>query len=273
MATYFVGDIQGCFDEFKQLLAAINFCGNNDTLYLAGDLIGRGPKSLETLEFIVANQSSIHTVLGNHDLHFLAIANGIKSAKESDKFGPLLQSEQLSIFVDYLRNQPLLIDLPQHNIVLCHAGITPQWDLATANKAARHVSSQLKSDDYGVLLQQMYGSNHNDWLAAKSCLSQTVFAINALTRMRYCESNGQLDFQLKCAPKDSAEHHLTPWYQFPCQLPNDYTVIFGHWASLMGNTGDSRFLALDTGCLWGNYLTAWRLEDNQQFKIAANVQY
>jgi len=269
MASYFIGDIQGCFDEFEQLLTLIDFCPQNDTLYLAGDLIGRGPRSLATLEFVVAHQDCIHTVLGNHDLHFLAIANGIKAAKKSDCFDVLLASPQLATFVDYLRQQPLLINFPQHKLVLTHAGITPQWDLDTAIDAANNVSKQLTSKDYCTLLTQMYIGNNDDWSAANSELSKTIFAINALTRMRYCFRDGQLDFTTNCAPQQCLEPTLSPWFTLPSRLPADYTVLFGHWASLIGITNAKQFIALDTGCLWGNYLTAWRLEDQEIFQIPA----
>jgi len=269
MASYFIGDVQGCFDEFEALLDKIDFCPDTDQIYLAGDVIGRGPKSLEMLEFITKHQDSIHTVLGNHDIHFLSIANGIKNAKPSDRFDALLLSPRLSFFVDYLRQQPLLIDLPQHKLVLTHAGITPQWDLATAIDAAQRVSQQLQAADYTVLLTKMYAGNHDNWLAADTTLAKNIVAINALTRMRYCFNDGTLELIENCEPALSTNELLTPWYELPSRMPSDYRLIFGHWASLMGKTGHPKFIALDTGCLWGNYLTAWRLEDQALFTVAA----
>ncbi len=270
MANYFIGDIQGCFDEFQQLLKKISFCPTNDTLYLSGDLIGRGPKALETLEFVSAHQHCIKTVLGNHDLHFLAIANGIKSAKPSDRFDILLQSPRLPLLVKYLRQQPLLIELKRHKLVLTHAGISPQWDLATAKQAAFDVSQQLKSENYVFLLEQMYLGTNDDWPSADNPLSQMIVAINAFTRMRYCYADGRLDFLHKCAPSLCPDPLLAPWFERPTQLDDGYIALFGHWASLMGKTNSNKFIALDTGCLWGNHLTAWCLEDQSFTTVAAN---
>lgn len=270
MANYFIGDIQGCFDEFQQLLEKIDFNPRQDTLYLTGDLIGRGPKSLETLAFVSSHQDSVQTVLGNHDLHFLAIANGIKKAKPSDRFDALLQSPRLPYFVDYLRQQPLLIDIAQLKLVLTHAGISPQWDLETAKRVAQTVSQQLKDDDYCFLLRQMYLGQNDDWLQAGTPLSQMIVAINAFTRMRYCYADGRLEFAHKCAPPQCPDTLLTPWFELPTQLTEDYTAVFGHWASLMGKTHSSQFIALDTGCLWGNHLTAWCPENDTVNTIPAN---
>lgn len=269
MATYFIGDIQGCFDEFKLLLDKISFSPDTDTLYLAGDLIGRGPKSLETLDYIIQYQDAIHTVLGNHDLHFLAIANGIKSAKPSDRFEALLAHANLTSYVDYLRQQPLLIELTEHKIVLTHAGMSPQWDLAQARQATDLVATQLKSKNYTVLLTQMYQDNIDAWQEASTLLSTMIFAINACTRMRYCNRDGTLDFSQKCPPSAQLDDRFIPWYQLPNHLPENYRCVFGHWASLMGMTEDSRYLALDTGCLWGGQLTAWCLEENTTVSIPA----
>jgi len=269
MATYFIGDIQGCFDEFELLLQKLAFCPTKDTLYLAGDLIGRGPKSLETLAFVSKHRDIIFPVLGNHDLHFLAIANGIKRAKPSDRFEALLASPKLSEYVDYLRQQPLLIHLPQHNIVLSHAGITPQWDLCSAKQSAAMVEQYLQSNSYCHLLEQMYQIRGDDWDQANSKLEQMVFAINALTRMRYCHDDGRLDFTEKMAPPCTINASLSPWYQHPTRLGDDHRVLFGHWASLMGKTNSPQRIGLDTGCLWGNHLSAWQLENQQLTTVAS----
>ncbi len=265
MATYFIGDVQGCYDEFLLLLKKIKFDHRRDTLYLAGDMIGRGPSSLEMLSYLVQHQNSIKTVLGNHDLHFLAICNGIKQAKDSDYFGPLLASSDLDLFTDYLRKQPLLISLAQHNIVLSHAGMSPQWTLAVATTMANDVSDILKSPDYVQLLTQMYVNECSDLSAATTPLHRAIFSINALTRMRYCYRDGSLNFTQNCAPEQSTDSSLQPWFDMALSENTPTTYVFGHWASLMGKTRHKNFIALDTGCLWGNHLTAWCAEYNQYF--------
>lgn len=261
MATYFIGDVQGCFSEFQALLAKIKFNASQDTIYLAGDLIGRGLQSLQTLEFISQHPDCIRCVLGNHDLHFLAIANGIKRAKPSDRFDELLASPNLPNLINYLRQQPLLIHLPEFKLVLTHAGFSPLWSLDTAINAAQAVSDKLKQQDYANLLKQMYIGKNDHWPEAVTATDKLIFAINALTRIRYCYRDGRLDFNEKVAPIDCQNNKLIPWFKLPSQLPEDYLALFGHWASLMGQTHSSQFIGLDTGCLWGNHLTAWRLED------------
>ncbi|NRA82520.1 MAG: symmetrical bis(5'-nucleosyl)-tetraphosphatase [Gammaproteobacteria bacterium] len=263
MATYFIGDIQGCFDELMLLLKKINFDHHCDTLYLTGDLIGRGPKALETLEFITAHQSSINTVLGNHDIHFLAISCGIKKAKKSDYFEQLLASPSLDYYVDYLRHQPLLIELSPHNIILTHAGLSPQWSISAAKTAANLVESQLKQDNFSQLLSQMYTTEPSDVTQCNTAIEHSIYAINALTRMRYCYHGGQLEFSQKCPPHQLINQDLTPWFSLEHPVLATHRVVFGHWASLQGVTNHPNAIALDTGCLWGQFLSAWCLETNE----------
>jgi len=264
MASYFIGDIQGCFDEFSLLLAKINFEHGRDSLFLTGDLIGRGPKALATLEYVTAHPDSIQTVLGNHDLHFLAISRGIKSAKPSDKFDQLLASPKLDYFTDYLRAQPLLIEQPEHQLILTHAGLSPQWDVTSAKQAALEVEYQLQQPDFTTLLQAMYNNQPNNWLACDSPQQRWIFTINALTRMRYCFSDGSLDFVQNCPPTELKYPELAPWYSLKNASLEQTRVVFGHWASLLGHTSHANAIALDTGCLWGNELTAWCLETDQK---------
>jgi len=266
VATYFIGDIQACFDEFYLLLKQLNFNHQRDHLYLVGDLIGRGPQAVEVLDFLLAHQTSIHPVLGNHDLHFLAIANGLKTAKASDKFERLLQSPNLSKYVDYLRCLPLIIHLPQHKILVTHAGISPQWDTDTALENAHIVEQWLSGEKSTTLLAAMYNNTVNDWDTCNTPLEKAIFTINNLTRMRYCNINGHLDFLEKCAPLSNSNKALSPWFSQLLLSKNDYRIIFGHWASLMGVTNNEKFLALDTGCLWKKWMTAWKLETNTYFQ-------
>lgn len=266
MADYFIGDIQGCFDELDLLLRQLRFNHQVDHLYLVGDLIGRGPQAQETLDFLISHQSSIHPVLGNHDLHFLAICHGIKKPKDSDKFEQILNSQHLPRYVNYLRHLPLIIELPKHKVIMCHAGISPQWDLITARKQAKDVTDWLIGDQLPTLLSAMYNNDINDWPSCTSPLEKAIFSINSLTRMRYCFNNNKLDFQENDSPSNNTNPSLTPWYTQQINLPTQYKVVFGHWASLLGHTNNPQFIALDTGCLWGEYLTAWALKSNKYFK-------
>lgn len=266
MTDYFVGDLQGCFDELDLLLRKIRFNHQKDHLYLVGDLIGRGPQAQETLDFLISHQSSIHPILGNHDLHFLAICHGIKKSKASDKYQSLLNSPQRQQYINYLRNLPLLIDFPNHNVVMSHAGISPQWDLTTAKKEAKKVEQWLKSNKYNQLLTAMYNNQINDWQQCNTVTEKAVFTINSLTRMRYCNANNQLDFTVNSSPFTNSNTLLSPWFQSQTILPAHYRCVFGHWASLSGHTNDPKFVALDTGCLWGEHLTAWDIKTNQFFQ-------
>tara|TARA_B110001452_G_scaffold226176_1_gene200460 strand:- start:916 stop:1725 length:810 start_codon:yes stop_codon:yes gene_type:complete len=264
MATYFIGDIQACFDEFELLLKQVNFDHQQDNLYLVGDLIGRGPKPKETLDYLIAHQSSVHPVLGNHDLHFLAVAHNIKANKPNDNFTPLLESAELNDYIDYLRKQPLIRYLDDEELILCHAGLSPQWSLSTALFQANRVSAELRSPRYKKLLSVMY-NNIANWQQCNTDQDKMVFAINTLTRMRYCNEQGHLEFATKVAPENNSNPSLTPWYSQQQSLASTQRLIFGHWASILGQTGHSQFIALDTGCLWGNWLTCWRYEDSQFF--------
>jgi bis(5'-nucleosyl)-tetraphosphatase (symmetrical) len=266
MATYFIGDIQACFDEFDLLLKQLNFNHQRDHLYLVGDLIGRGPQAEETLAFLVTHQASIHPVLGNHDLHFLAIANGIKAVKANDKYDELLQSPHLPKYINYLRNLPLIIHLPAHQIIVAHAGISPQWNMTTAFEQAHLVEKKLASKNYITLLAAMYNNDINDWENCHTVQDKAVFTINNLTRMRYCHLSGHLDFSVNCSPQHNDDINLTPWFSQTSSIMDGYRMVFGHWAALLGVTNDPRFIALDTGCLWGNWMTAWQLESNTYFQ-------
>lgn len=266
MADYFIGDIQGCFDELDLLLRKLRFNHQSDHLYLVGDLIGRGPQAKETLDFLITHKSSIHPVLGNHDLHFLAISQGIKPAKGSDKYDNILGHPNLAQYIAYLRQLPLIINFPKHKAVMCHAGITPQWDLTTALEQASVVEKWLISDNYHELLTAMYDDTINDWNACNTSIKKAIFTINSLTRMRYCDANQLLDLKINCEPEHNKNINLTPWFVQTNNLSDKYKVIFGHWAALSGITKNKQFIALDTGCLWGKHLTAWHLQENHYFQ-------
>ena len=265
MANYFLGDIQGCFDELQALLTTIDFDPGKDTLWFTGDLVARGPKSLETLRFVRALGDAGRTVLGNHDIHLLAVHAGIKTAKPADHLAPLLTAPDCDELIHWLRRQPLLIELAEFQLLLCHAGIPPQWDSLTAATCAREVESLLQSDDYLTLISQMYSNDPALWQASLAGIERQRYTINALTRMRFCHRDGRLNLNDKCAPSQQTNPDLLPWFELPGPSLASHRVVFGHWASLMGQASHDAAIALDTGCLWGNHLTAWRVEDNRRF--------
>ncbi|WP_026959558.1 symmetrical bis(5'-nucleosyl)-tetraphosphatase [Aliagarivorans taiwanensis] len=265
MANYFLGDIQGCFDELQLLLQQAAFDPSKDLLWFTGDLVARGPKSLETLRFIKGLGAAARVVLGNHDLHLLAVVHGIHQAKPSDRLAPLLDAQDLAELCDWLRQQPLAIKHPDYPILVSHAGLYPGWSAKQAVKLSNEVSEQLRGDDYRTLLQKMYGNQPDSWDEQLSGYKRLRFIINAFTRMRYCYTDGRLDFDSKLAPDSVEGTPLQPWFTLDNPALRKRSVIFGHWAALMGKTNCQQAIALDTGCVWGNYLSMLRWEDGKIF--------
>ncbi|MDO6499826.1 symmetrical bis(5'-nucleosyl)-tetraphosphatase [Photobacterium sanguinicancri] len=264
MATYLVGDIQGCLDDLRYLLDQAQFNPLNDELWLAGDLVARGPQSLETLRFVKNLGKSATTVLGNHDLHLLAVAEGIAKCKAKDKTQAILDADDSQELLEWLRQQPLLAEHPKYSFVMVHAGIPVQWDLEQVQQQARRVEAVLQSDRYLWLLKNMYGDGPNQWSASLTELEQLRFTINALTRMRFCYPDGKLDMDCKLSPGEADIGELMPWFQLPRAKQLNKKIIFGHWAALMGYE-DEQVIGLDTGCVWGNSMTLLRWEDGQRF--------
>ncbi|WP_100158786.1 bis(5'-nucleosyl)-tetraphosphatase (symmetrical) ApaH [Proteus columbae] len=264
MATYLIGDIHGCYHELRHLLDKVSFDPAQDTLWLTGDLVARGPDSLEVLRFVKSLGTSLKLVLGNHDLHLLGVFAKISRNKPRDKLNNLLNAPDADELINWLRRQPVLQVDEDKKIIMAHAGITPQWDLETAKMCAREVEAILSSDSYPLFINSMYGDLPNNWSPELSGLARLRFSTNALTRMRYCFPNGQLDMICKDKPQD-APAPLKPWFDLPSQLPEGYSIIFGHWASLEGKGTPDNIYALDTGCCWGGNLTCLRWEDKQYF--------
>lgn len=268
MTDYVVGDIQGCFRGLQKLLDKVDFNPSHDRLFAAGDLVARGPDSLDTLLFLHALGDRFSTVLGNHDLHFLAVSQGIKNAKSSDKLDTLLADKRLPQLIDWLRAQPLAIELDEHTL-LTHAGLYPDWSIKQATALSGEVSQILRSKDWLSLLNSMYGNQPDVWSVNLSGPERHRFIVNAFTRMRYLQGPHTLEFDTKCAPGEAPEH-LTPWFALTNEnLSRKQRVLFGHWAALMGQTSDKRFVALDTGYVWGNTLTAINLTTNMRISVSA----
>lgn len=253
MAIYIIGDLQGCLSELELLLADVAFSPSRDQLWLTGDLVARGPDSLGCLRRIIALGNAAVTVLGNHDLHLLAIAHGIGKPKPSDNILPVLQAADRADLLYWLRHQPLLAEHDHHGFVMTHAGIPPQWDLEQARRAARQAEAELQSSHYQLRLQQMYGNQPDLWRPDLSATEQLRYSINAFTRMRLCYPDGRLELDNK-ALLNAAEQQLRPWFELR-QDYQDPPLVFGHWAALEGQCEQPGIHALDTGCVWGGTLT------------------
>ncbi len=271
MATYFVGDIQGCLDELQLLLEQANFNKETDQLWLTGDLVARGPKSLETLRFVKSLGSAAVTILGNHDLHLLAVSQGISRVKEKDKTAPIFTAPDSKELLTWLRHQSLLAVNSEHNIVMSHAGISPQWDINTAIECAHEVEAVLQSDKWIWLLENMYDNQPDVWREDLTGIERYRYIINAFTRMRFCYFDGRLDMECKLPPQEINNDELFPWFELENRLPLSHKVIFGHWAALMGHDGNN-VIALDTGCVWGEYMTMYRVDDGKYFTQKAIKQ-
>ena len=278
MALYFVGDIQGCLTELKALLSQVNFTPKVDELWLVGDLVARGPHSLETLRFIKSLGDSAKTVLGNHDLHLLATYAGLKKVKKNDCLNDLLKAPDVEELMNWLAKQPLLLKIPTENAYMSHAGLSPQWSIDTAVEQAGIAHQYLASNNRKHWLSLMYGEQPNNWKNAVTAEEKFRYTINAFTRMRYCvlsesitdesgNTDGALEFQCK-EPPVAAPQNLTPWFNLT-KLPEGSSWIFGHWAALMGVCETEGIYALDTGCVWGEYMTLLRWEDKKTFQQKA----
>jgi bis(5'-nucleosyl)-tetraphosphatase (symmetrical) len=262
VADYIVGDIQGCFDELQQLLQQAAFNPEHDTLWLAGDLVARGPKSLETLRFVKSLGRAARVVLGNHDLHLLAVALGVHPEKKKDKTIPIFAAPDRNELLHWLRHQPLLAE--HDEFVMCHAGVSPQWDLDTARAASGEIEELLAGDNWQELIEQMYANTPDSWSNSLAGIERYRYIINAYTRMRFVHPDGRLDMLCKLPPKEMDSTELIPWFKLPGRIALEKTVLFGHWAALMGSECNNT-IGLDTGCVWGGHLTMLRWQDKKYF--------
>ena len=266
MATYAVGDIQGCYVEFRQLLEQIRFDPAQDKLWLVGDLVNRGPGSLEVLRLVKSLGDSAITVLGNHDLHLLAVAEGVSELHRTDTLDEVLAAPDRAELLAWLRRQRLLHAEGDH--VLVHAGLLPQWSVKQAAGLAREVETALRGDDYATFLARMYGNNPHGWSDDLTGYKRLRVITNAFTRLRICNPQGEMEFRFKGEVENIPAGYL-PWFDVSGRKSRDATVIFGHWSAL-GLMVTPHAIALDTGCLWGGPMTAIRLEDRRLFQVACN---
>jgi len=272
VATYAIGDLQGCYDELIALLDTINFDKNKDQLYFVGDLINRGPDSLKTLRFVRQLGTSAMTVLGNHDLHLLAIANGQEQyLHPGDSFEDILNAADKDTLLTWLRKQPLIHQHKEPAFTILHAGLPPQWETGQAYEYAKEVEAALNADDCKKYFAEMYGKQPDIWSDKLEGWERLRFITNCLTRLRYCDAAGRLDFKEKQAPGTQAPG-LHPWFEIEHRLSRKDKIIFGHWASLRDYKQDYKALNVyptDMGCVWGGDLLAFRLEDERLFSVAS----
>jgi len=261
--TFAVGDIQGCLDPLLRLLDRVNFDESKDTLWCAGDLVNRGPDSLGTLEFLYSIRDSIKVVLGNHDLHLLAVAHGEKKIKHDNDLSRIIESENASQLLNWLRKQPLLQWDKDKKLAMCHAGIPPMWDLKTAKALSKEVQLVLKSSRHIYLYRAMYGNTPELWSDDLKGMERLKVIINYFTRMRFLGPNGELDLENKSSI-ESGKSDLQPWFHYPHKLKKN-RLLFGHWAALEGMFDHPQITGLDTGCVWGGPLTLEHIETGKRY--------
>ncbi len=262
MSSYVIGDVQGCFDELMLLLDKINFDSNNDELIFAGDLINRGPKSLEVLEFCLDNKKSIEIVLGNHDIYLLYL---IHQNKKNYQLAPILESKNRKKFFRWLIEKPLMLERKNNKnekFIISHAGIPHIWDLEDARKLNEEYLKAIKKNPGGVF-RNMWGDHPDLWSESLRGFSRIRVIINYFTRMRLITQKGELDLKTKVSSRNSG---YKPWFKFTKNEKNNYQ-LFGHWAALKGKTNKRNVIGLDAGCVWGGHLKAIRINDRKIFKI------
>ena len=255
MSRYAIGDIQGCCDELRALLTRLGFTADRDRLWFVGDLVNRGPQSLETLRFVHALADNAIVVLGNHDLHLLAVACGSRPARRSDTLNEVLHAPDRDQLLEWLATRPLAHF--EAGDLLVHAGVVPQWTVETTLGLAREVESALRNDPR-KLFDHMYGDEPDHWNADLAGTDRLRFAINVLTRMRVCTKEGRVNLRIKGKPP-AADSPWLPWFNVPGRRTRDTRVVFGHWSAL-GLVVREDVIGLDSGCVWGGELTAIDLD-------------
>ncbi len=264
MATYVIGDVQGCYAELRALLDRIG-PASDDRVWFVGDLVNRGPDSLAVLRFVEDMGDRAVSVLGNHDLHLLCLAEGLSRYKRDDTCRDVLESPARADLLDWLRHRPLLHYDAALDVTLVHAGLAPQWDIATARACATEVEAVLRGPAHRDFMAVMYGDEPSVWDGALEGPERWRCIVNALTRLRYCDRQGRMHLRHKGSP-DGRPDGLVPWFEVPGRASREAHVVFGHWSTL-GRHHAPGIDALDTGCLWGGSLTALRLEDGKDFTI------
>ncbi len=263
MATYAIGDIQGCYKQFCQLLDKLQFNPKQDKLWLTGDLVNRGPDSLEVLRFVYKIRDSVITVLGNHDLHLLAMYYGNTKHSQKSTLQAILQANDKDQLINWLRHQPLLHYDKTLNYVLIHAGLPAQWNLSTAQNCAQELQTLLQGKKHKEFLRDhLYGNQPDLWSEQLKDWDRFRFISNCFTRLRYCNAEGRLLLKHKDSPQNTQDNDVYPWFLAPKREKIKAKIIFGHWSTL-GYYTNHQVISLDSGCLWGKQLTAQCLETGQ----------
>lgn len=260
MSTYAVGDIQGCLHPLKRLLEKVRFDPGRDTLWSVGDIVNRGPKCLKTLRFLYEMRHSLKLVLGNHDLHLLAVAAGTRPPSRSDTLGKILAAPDRDQLLDWLRHRPLVH--AEHGFAMAHAGIPPMWSVEEALARSREVEAVLQGPNYRDFLADMYGNEPARWRDDLTGQPRLRLITNYFTRMRFCTAEGELDLTSK-GPTPSSGMDVAPWFSHPGRKTRHDHLLFGHWASLEGQVTGENVIGLDTGCVWGGSLSLYCLETGE----------
>ncbi len=265
MTTYVIGDVQGCHASLLKLLTELKFDSKYDRLWFAGDLVNRGSDSLSVLRFVQSLGTAAECVLGNHDLHLLAVYTGLRELSRKDTFNDILQAPDVDQLMSWLRHRPLLLKDDSSQFILTHAGLHPSWTLPVAEAEAHYVESLLQSEQYADIFKFMYGDRPRKWKPGRGRKKRLRFAVNCFTRMRFCTRSAQLDFENK-GPPGSPAKNLMPWFEVPGRCNQHLKTVFGHW-STVGDVKDKNVIPIDTGCVWGGELTAYALESELYYKI------
>ncbi len=268
MSIYAIGDIQGCFQQLQELLRKIKFKADRDKLWFAGDIVNRGPDSLETLRFIRSLGGNAITVLGNHDLHLLAVANGRGKQGKKDTIKPILQAPDRDKLLDWLQHRPLMHYDKNLEVAMVHAGVHPSWSVKQALLLASEVEAMLQSDRAHEYFHHMYGDKPPRWSEKLKGWDRLRFITNVFTRMRYCDDKGRLTLRDKGAPSKQPPG-IIPWFNVKGRKTKDTKIIFGHWSTLT-NPNIKNLYPLDTGCLWGGELSALKVNSkmNELVQVA-----
>jgi bis(5'-nucleosyl)-tetraphosphatase (symmetrical) len=263
MAVYAIGDLQGCFKPLERLLGKIRFDARRDRLWFEGDLVNRGPDSLECLRFVRSLGDAALTVLGNHDLHLICVAEGVERSRPRDTLGDVLAAPDRDDLLAWLRHRPLMHVEGEH--VLVHAALHPAWTVKKARALAAEVEAVLRGPRYRRLLEKMYGDEPRRWKESLRGADRARAIINAFTRLRVCDDEGEMVLSFKGEPGEASDA-WTPWFDVAGRRSRDHTVVCGHWSALGLNVRDDLF-SLDSGCVWGRTLSAIRLEDRKVFEV------
>ena len=263
MSIYAIGDVQGCMAELQALVARINFDIRSDELWFVGDLVNRGPASLDVLRFVRALGDRATVVLGNHDLHLLSLAAGFAKRRDDDTLDEVLRAPDASEVLDWLRRRPMMV--ARGGWLMVHAGLLPQWDARKAVSLAKEVETALRAPNHSDFLRHLYGSQPDRWRDELVGHDRLRVVVNAMTRMRFCSPNGRMEFHTK-GETDQAPPGYVPWFEVPGRRSAGDRVVCGHWSAL-GFRRAPNIRVLDSGCVWGGALTALRLEDDVAFQV------